>query len=191
MVTLPPDKLHHSNLPEERGELQERKDGVGQGMELQPLDQKAQGGGLHRMKALYNLEEGWVGCRCILRRWKFCQHIKGQAGGAKLNFKLLRAHTLKEVQEMEKSNLRQGGGPLGTPGDLLDLGEEGEAGDVLTAITSESNKVITSDKPTSTTPISGAGPGNSPNPTIPAAKLGGGGPWSSCNANVQPHHPRD
>ena len=111
MVTLPPDMFHHSNLPEEIGELKERKDGVGQGTELQPLDQRAQGGGLLRMKALYNLEEGRVGCRCILRRWKFCQHIKGQADGAKLNSKLLQTHTLKEVQTMEKNNHRQGGGP--------------------------------------------------------------------------------
>ena len=84
-------------------------------------------------------------------------------------------HPQRSPRDRSKQS-QAGGGPLGTPGDLLDLGEEGEAGDVLTATTSESNTVIISEKPTPTTPISGAGPGNSPNPTIPATKLGGGGP---------------
>ena len=84
--------------------LKEGRAGVGGEVELHPLGQGTQGGGLQRMKALYNLEEGRVGCRCILRRWKFCQHIKGQADGARLNANLLQSHTLKEVN-LQKEGL--------------------------------------------------------------------------------------
>ena len=46
-----------------------------------------------------------------------------------------------------------------------------QQGGLSTAINLQNVNLIPSDK---STPISGAGPGNSPNPTIPASKLGGG-----------------
>ena len=33
------------------------------------------------MRRLYDLESGKLHCRCLIRKWKFCSHIKTLAGG--------------------------------------------------------------------------------------------------------------
>ena len=52
---------------------------------------------ISRLRSMYDLEEGRISCRCLLRRWKFCPHIKGMADGHPLNAKLLATRTIAEV----------------------------------------------------------------------------------------------
>ena len=53
-------------------------------------------GGLSRMRDKYNLEEGRLQCRCIVRKWKFCKGIKSLADG-KVTPQLLKAREITEV----------------------------------------------------------------------------------------------
>ena len=55
------------------------------------------GPGLARIKALFDLEEGRVKCTCLIRKLKFCPHIKAEAEGTRLNSTLLVARTMKEA----------------------------------------------------------------------------------------------
>ena len=52
------------------------------------------------MKARYNLEEGKLRCRCIIRKWKFCPRIRDLAGG-RVTPALLKCREDKE-EELEK-----------------------------------------------------------------------------------------
>ena len=52
---------------------------------------------LSRMSQKYDLNEGRLICRCIVRKWMFCQHVKNLAEGHKLNSNLLHARALKDV----------------------------------------------------------------------------------------------
>ena len=69
-------------------------------------------GRLSRMRQKYNLEDGKIKCRCLVRKWKFCQHIKLQAGDNKSNHSMLRSLTLREVQSMHEplAPIEGGGG---------------------------------------------------------------------------------
>ena len=62
--------------------------------------ESAQPPGLHRMKLKYNLEEGRVKCQCLIRKWKFCKHVKILADN-KVSKSLLQTYTKKEVENMK------------------------------------------------------------------------------------------
>ena len=53
--------------------------------------------GLLRMKELYDLEAGKLRCKCLIRKWKFCPHVKELAKGEKLNSELLNTWAFKDA----------------------------------------------------------------------------------------------
>ena len=58
---------------------------------------------ISRMRKKYNLEEGRVKCRCLIRKWKFCQHIKGLADG-RVTPNLVETRSLKDVKNMSNQS---------------------------------------------------------------------------------------
>ena len=58
-------------------------------------------GGLWRIKQRYNLDEGKIRCRCILRKWKFCKSIKTLADGH-VTPKLLESRRLVDVENLKQ-----------------------------------------------------------------------------------------
>ena len=57
---------------------------------------------ISRMRAMFNLDEGKVLCRCLIRRWKFCDHIKSLAGG-KVSGDLVKTSSLKERHDTDRN----------------------------------------------------------------------------------------
>ena len=66
------------------------------------------------MKAKYDLREGKVRCRCVLRKWKFCETIRDLAGG-RVTPGLLKCpekRESEEVREKERMKMKGGASPL-------------------------------------------------------------------------------
>ena len=63
-------------------------------------------GGIWRMSARYNLEEGKMDCRCLLRKWKFCTHIKGLADN-RVSKSLVMSRALEEARKTYEINNKQ------------------------------------------------------------------------------------
>ena len=63
---------------------------------------------------MYDIENGRISCKCIIRKWKFCPHIKGLADG-RVNRALVESLTLRESQNRKylatKSNVKPQSGP--------------------------------------------------------------------------------
>ena len=58
---------------------------------------------ISRMRSLYNLEAGKLGCRCLIRKWCFCKHIRNLADG-KVTPGLVKCPELPSLERSSGSN---------------------------------------------------------------------------------------
>ena len=106
-VRLTPDIDHNPDSPEVEVKMSRREQDVDHKHHtLTTGPPPPQGSGLARMRAAFNLDEGRLECRCLIRKWKFCPHIRGQATGMKLGFNLIKTNTLKEAKSIHRGGGR-------------------------------------------------------------------------------------
>ena len=77
-------KNTNQNQPQEKTEPKSCQKGLGNkifknGVQNNPLPPLKSG--TERLKSLYNIEQGKIDCRCLIRKWKFCNEMKSLAGG--------------------------------------------------------------------------------------------------------------
>ena len=68
------------------------------GVNIKPMDNM----GLNRMKSKYDLEAGKLACRCLIRKWKFCEDMKRLADG-KVSKSLLECKSRHELNASGKT----------------------------------------------------------------------------------------
>ena len=62
---------------------------------------------LERIRTKYplaNFEDGKTGCRCLIRKWRFCEAIKQMAPNGKVTPSLLKTRSRKEMEDDSQTN---------------------------------------------------------------------------------------